>query len=147
MLLLFDARNAQHTSSLPERTITILLIWCRYNHLSTLLTKILVEKSDDALNKLEDESKDFKREKFTYKEPFIKDNPGRTPSEVLAHAQWQMMKVTLRSFEEKEFKLLKFTNAKHPILWNWTNSYKWNTYIFQTACGDPKFIPNESFGE
>lgn len=22
-----------------------------------------------------------------------------------------------------------------------------NTYIFQTACGDPKFIPNESFGE
>ncbi|XP_011426256.3 radial spoke head protein 6 homolog A isoform X2 [Magallana gigas] len=77
-----------------------------YNHLSTLLTKILVEKSDDALNKLEDESKDFKREKFTYKEPFIKDNPGRTPSEVLAHAQWQMMK---------------------------------------TACGDPKFIPNESF--
>lgn len=106
MLLLFDARNAQHTSSLPERTITILLIWCRYNHLSTLLTKILVEKSDDALNKLEDESKDFKREKFTYKEPFIKENPGRTPSEVLAHAQWQMMKVTLRSFEEKEFKLL-----------------------------------------
>lgn len=64
--------------------------------MSTLLTKILVEKSDDALNKLEDESKDFKREKFTYKEPFIKDNPGRTPSEVLAHAQWQMMKVTLK---------------------------------------------------
>lgn len=101
------ARNAQQTSSLPKytRTITILLIWCRYNHLSTLLTKILAEKSDDALNKLEDESKNFKREKFTYKEPFIKDNPGRTPSEVLAHAQWQMMKVT-ELWRKKEFKLL-----------------------------------------
>lgn len=75
--------------------------------MSTLITKILAEKSDDALNKLEDESKTFKREKFTYKEPFIKDNPGRTPSEVLAHAQWQMMKVYLHSCgKKKELKLL-----------------------------------------
>ena len=43
---------------------------------------------------MEDASKTFKREKFTYKEPFIRDNPGKTPSEVLAHSQWQMMKVT-----------------------------------------------------
>ncbi|XP_061170080.1 radial spoke head protein 6 homolog A-like [Saccostrea echinata] len=77
-----------------------------YNHLSTLLTRVLVEESGKALDRLEADSKTYKRERFAYKEPFIKDDPGKTPTEVLAHAQWRMVK---------------------------------------TACGDPKFIPNESF--
>ncbi|XP_056012064.1 radial spoke head protein 6 homolog A-like [Ostrea edulis] len=77
-----------------------------YNHMSTLLANILAEKSEEALEKLEDDSRTYKRERFAYKEPFIKDNPAKTPTEVLAQAQWRMMK---------------------------------------TACGEPKFIPNESF--
>lgn len=72
----------------------------RYNHLSALLTKVLTEKSEESLSRLEDASKTFKREKFSYKEPFIRDNPGKTPSEVLAHSQWQMMKVTKETHAE-----------------------------------------------
>lgn len=53
--------------------------------MSIFLIKIFVEKFDDVLSKLEDESKDFKCEKFIYKELFIKDNLGRMLFEVLVY--------------------------------------------------------------
>ena len=77
--------------------VLLLLLICvlSYDHLSKLLTKILNERPNDAVDILEDLSKQQKRERFVNQVDTLLDKPDKSTESKLADIQKGLFMVTI----------------------------------------------------
>ena len=66
----------------------------RYDHLSQMLTRILVDKPANIENELEDLSRVMKAERLFSSTELLKTPRERTATDILASAQMELLKVT-----------------------------------------------------
>ena len=67
--------------------------FCRYDHLSMVLTRVLDERPDNVIDVFEDISKDAKREKFTSNVDTVQDKIDKSTEVALALIQKKLFSV------------------------------------------------------
>jgi len=71
----------------------IIYACCRYDHLASVLTKVLNDRPLDCVDAIEDISRDVKQTKFTSRVDTILDKVDRTTEVALAEIQMKLFSV------------------------------------------------------
>ena len=78
---------------MSNRNSSIVKLFCRYDHLAAVLTKVLNERPENVVDVFEDVSKEEKRAKFTSKVDTVQDRIDKTTEVALAEVQEKLFKV------------------------------------------------------
>lgn len=70
---------------------------CRYDHLSSVLSKVLDERPENVADIFEDVSKDAKRSKFTSKVDTVQDKIDHSTEVALAQIQRKLFAVSIKA--------------------------------------------------
>lgn len=71
------------------------IFFCRYDHLSRVLTKVLDERPNNVVDIFEDVSKDSKRSKFTSDVDTVRDKLDQSTEVALAKVQEKLFAVCI----------------------------------------------------
>lgn len=71
------------------------MFFCRYDHLSRVLTKVLDERPNNVVDIFEDVSKDSKRSKFTSDVDTVRDKLDQSTEVALAKVQEKLFAVCI----------------------------------------------------